>query len=586
MKELIIAEGIYDEYINKILTKSESTKLLISLVENEDNGALRAEIINLVDKIGFKNEIVFNFLELSLVSGQDSRVRAASVEALYHIFPKECIKPLNWAIENDKSADVLRTFVKIVHNVENQSQKELYDLYGLVHKKLWEMYGVVSSEALVLLEIHELYGKNDYIDDFLRWSTKNRYVESLSIKELPYKELPKYISIFTNLKSLTINHSKISKIKGLDNLTRLKKLNLGYNNILKIKGLDNLKNLKKLNLRGNLITEINDLAELENLEMLDLAENKIPEIKGLDNLKSLKKLKLRGNLITEISDLNEMENLEVLNLAENKISEIKGLEALKNLKKLNLMKNKISEIKGLKALKNLKNLSLMENKISKFGGIYHLKNLEILDLSINQISKLDMNDIKGLEKLRNLGYLDIRLTRIPDSLLVIQELDYKSARFWNEVGVGYHESKNLTSAIKAYKRAIKLAPDCKTCLGNLGITYRDSGKYRAAFKYCKRALKADPNLNYILRFYVQLDDYKGLLKLYHNDVERLIKLLKETISSYPFLLNAKSILAQLYFNDGDYILSAEACNRTLLQDPNNKRGLEIRDKLLKSKCLC
>jgi Leucine-rich repeat (LRR) protein len=67
----------------------------------------------------------------------------------------------------------------------------------------------------------------------------------------------------------------------------------------------------------------------------------------------------------------------------------------------------ISEIKGMEKLKNLEILSLRLNQIKEIKGLDHLSNLKELYLSGNQIEK-----IKGLETLINLALLYLSENRI------------------------------------------------------------------------------------------------------------------------------------------------------------------------------
>lgn len=187
---------------------------------------------------------------------------------------------------------------------------------------------------------------------------------------------------------LDLSHSKITEIKGLDNLKQLKELYLNSNQILEIKGLDNLKELKELYLYSNQITEIKGLEKLCNLNILYLNNNKIIEIKGLDKLNKLQKLHLSLNKITEIKGLSKLINLNNLYLSTNRITEIKGLDNLIKLNNLQLYFNEVTEIKGLDKLINLNNLDLHSNRITEVKGLNKLINLYYLNLSSNQITEI------------------------------------------------------------------------------------------------------------------------------------------------------------------------------------------------------
>lgn len=69
--------------------------------------------------------------------------------------------------------------------------------------------------------------------------------------------------------------------------------------ISEIEGLENLTNLKTLILDHNKLTEIKELEYLTFLEELDIRHNQISELKGLEHLANLEKLYIAGNPLPE-----------------------------------------------------------------------------------------------------------------------------------------------------------------------------------------------------------------------------------------------------------------------------------------------
>lgn len=132
--------------------------------------------------------------------------------------------------------------------------------------------------------------------------------------------------------------------------------------------------MKTLNLQDTLITEIKGLENLTNLHILDFRGNQITEIKGLETLINLTRLTLSNNQISKIKGFEKLTNLQELWLDRNQISEIEGLETSINLWILNLGYNQISEIKGLESLTKLTTFYLKENQIpqdllNQLGGV-------------------------------------------------------------------------------------------------------------------------------------------------------------------------------------------------------------------------
>ncbi len=83
------------------------------------------------------------------------------------------------------------------------------------------------------------------------------------------------ISLFKNLKSLTLINVGLKKIEDLGKLEFLTELWLNENAISKLEGLEKCTNLKSLYICYNELTKIEGLEELKNLENLWLCNNQI-----------------------------------------------------------------------------------------------------------------------------------------------------------------------------------------------------------------------------------------------------------------------------------------------------------------------
>lgn len=260
---------------------------------------------------------------------------------------------------------------------------------------------ILDFEEKYKIEITEVKDKKKIISRFLNYYLLNENYEviGLSLFGNLFTEAPN-LKKFEQLEILNLNHTRISRIEGLDNLQNLQQLTLYNSQISKIEGLKLLKNLKYLSLAGNRISKIENLDSLQKLQSLYLSDNQISKIEGLDSLQSLQNLTLSNNQIFGIEGLDKLTKLQSLDLFNNKISKIEGLDCLENLQDLNLANNQISKIEGFSNLQNLQSLYLSYNQISKIEGLDALKNLVDLSLNNNQISK-----IEGLNNLQNLGLL-------------------------------------------------------------------------------------------------------------------------------------------------------------------------------------
>ncbi len=90
-------------YENKEIDKKNASKLVISLIEDSDDDDLFEEGIEILEKIAWKNEAVYRFLENVLISDSNINARNAAFYALKAIFPERICNPLTHLVEYDNS---------------------------------------------------------------------------------------------------------------------------------------------------------------------------------------------------------------------------------------------------------------------------------------------------------------------------------------------------------------------------------------------------------------------------------------------------------------------------------------------------
>lgn len=172
------------------------------------------------------------------------------------------------------------------------------------------------------------------------------------------------------------------------------------------------KEFHHLDLRSKKLWEMPDICEMvkgSNFEYdiwaVDLADNGITEIdKDLWCLKNLSELYLSFNKISEIKNLEWLTFLKKLDLGNNEIKEIEWLDKLINLVDLHLWYNQITSTKWLEKLINLTSLQLQSNKLEDISNLSNLSKLETLKMEFN---KLDNEDIKIIDKLKNLKIITV-----------------------------------------------------------------------------------------------------------------------------------------------------------------------------------
>lgn len=120
----------------------------------------------------------------------------------------------------------------------------------------------------------------------------------------------------TGLEQLWLGKNKITELKNLDALTNLKILSIQSNRLTKIDGLSKLKNLEELYVSHNAIEEISGLEENTNLNVIDISSNPIKQLKGLKTLEHLQEfwasncqLSSFEEIEKELADKKELETV-------------------------------------------------------------------------------------------------------------------------------------------------------------------------------------------------------------------------------------------------------------------------------------
>ncbi len=257
--------------------------------------------------------------------------------------------------------------------------------------------------------------------DFNVYKTGFKYDHSLS-----------FVKSLHNLKRLTLDGvGVLENLDFLKNANNLESLSFFHLAINSLKGIENLQKLKELGFHSVSLPDVNGIGKLKNLEKLSFQICVVDDLDGLKSLTRLKELYLLNNGFCDFSFLLKMKNLEVLHSAGNYICDFSVLENLSKLRVLNITNTEEPyKFKNVKVLEKLQALTNLELKPSAYDiddfAIDKLKNLVSLRLSrfvnTSRLSKLynlreleltdiDVEDVKFVENLKNLVFLDIATTR-------------------------------------------------------------------------------------------------------------------------------------------------------------------------------
>ncbi|MBE9574782.1 MAG: tetratricopeptide repeat protein, partial [Proteobacteria bacterium] len=66
--------------------------------------------------------------------------------------------------------------------------------------------------------------------------------------------------------------------------------------------------------------------------------------------------------------------------------------------------------------------------------------------------------------------------------------DYAEAH--TNLGLAYHQKKELILATNAFTRALSIKPDLGEALFGLALVYRDQNEYKKAMDYAQKAIKS------------------------------------------------------------------------------------------------
>ena len=220
---------------------------------------------------------------------------------------------------------------------------------------------------------------------FIKYGILRRYEGECDIIYVEIPQIPRKLVIYRrphcrmkSLNKLSLSNRDLPHIPLFEGEDNLKFLSLELNRITKIERLISLNNLIYLNLYGNYITEIENLSHTSKLKVLLLGKNNIEKIKNLNCLTDLEILDLHSNKIKTIENISNLNNLRILNLANNKINSFNEIIYNRNLEELNVRKNLIEIIPNMDDFQMLKKINIGKNYITKIDYILEFIKLKYL----------------------------------------------------------------------------------------------------------------------------------------------------------------------------------------------------------------
>ena len=267
----------------------------------------------------------------------------------------------------------------------------LFVVYHLKSLKALDGSAISNSD---LNQAREYFGGKltmDFVADKLRVN------EFTQVRELDFPSCAiRYVdlgnaNLFSNLRSLNLEHNSLSSFSGLIYLDNLQVLCLNYN---KIETILDSKSSKNRNSEAQYGSIESMRFILPKLEVLHLGYNGISDIASLqlDRITSVRSLFLQGNDISEVDGLHALTSLRDLVLDRNKIKNIGPTSFVRNemLVELHLEENRLRELTNIHFLHSLQRLYLANNRLqdmSELDRLENLPNLVEVNLTNNAISR-------------------------------------------------------------------------------------------------------------------------------------------------------------------------------------------------------
>ena len=136
----------YENYRNNSLDKVSIINILITLIENNDEDLIRKECIDILNKIDFNNEKVFNILENILLSEANEDLRSSAAQVIGNKFLKKALTPFLWVLQYETSYKCLITIFKSFQENRNSGEK---DEGGRVYYEPVQLISCILPEALI-----------------------------------------------------------------------------------------------------------------------------------------------------------------------------------------------------------------------------------------------------------------------------------------------------------------------------------------------------------------------------------------------------------------------------------------------------
>ncbi|TXT62818.1 MAG: Leucine-rich repeat domain protein [Promethearchaeota archaeon] len=467
------AKEILNNFEKGIIDYESMKNSLVFLLERSKKEIDRLETIQIINKLNINSDKIYQVLENSLISDSSEKVRALCAKTLKKLFLEKSLKPLKWALMNEKTLACTIAILSILGEIETEESKQIlldnintidgkqykYNLKEIIEDGLYQNFNTKQLAEILInyyiisslkLKLGYLKFEENEKGEIVKLDLSGIDTQGLRSNKVS-KSLQQILSL-SLLKHLDISNNDLLQLEiRFPKENYLEIIDLSYNRLYSLpNSIGSLKKLKKLILKSNKLKSLpNSLKKLESLEILILRDNLLRALpSSIGVLKRLKILDLYHNKLSSLpKNFEKLESLLYLDLGWNRFHKIPHfIGKCKKIEKLSLGRNNISRVPDwIRELECLKVFNIYDNHLQHFPSIFgeidsleelnlrnnqlkmlpenliHLKNLKVLNLSWNQIENLPAW-IGCLDSLEELNLWRNNLSEIPETIKNLRNL--------------------------------------------------------------------------------------------------------------------------------------------------------------------
>lgn len=232
--------------------------------------------------------------------------------------------------------------------------------------------------------------------------------KTLEIRLPELRILPPSISSLTDLRSLSLNGTKVADIAPIAALGRLQLLALNFTRVANLVPLAAVTGLRTLSLVKTPVADLVPISGLRGLRWLWLNGTKVTDISPITHLTRLQMLSLRDTQVEDLSPLARLVTLQTLYLDDTPVADLTPLADLPSLQTLSVDDTAVGDLAPLSRLTSLCDGLNGVNALSLEGtGLSFLGTAAAMKQPLKTISRLSNPDrtIKTINHLRKQQHL-------------------------------------------------------------------------------------------------------------------------------------------------------------------------------------